>query len=47
VERAASKATLVLEPFEPLPRDARGELRDEGARLVRFVEADATSFVVR
>jgi hypothetical protein len=47
VERAATKATLRLEPFERLPRGARDELRDEGERLVRFHEPDATSYAVR
>jgi hypothetical protein len=47
VERAGARATLRLEPFERLPRGARDELRDEGARLVRLVEPDATSFAVR
>jgi hypothetical protein len=40
-------ATLRLEPFEPLSREARRELRDEGERLVRFHEPDATSYGVR
>jgi len=47
VERAKERATLVLEPFEPLPRPAERELRDEGERLVRFHERDATSYAVR
>ena len=47
VERAGAKATLRLEPFEPLPRASRGELRDEAEGLVRLVEPDATSFAVR
>jgi hypothetical protein len=47
VERTAQKATLRLEPFEPLPRDAWVELRDEGAGLVRFHEPDAVSYAVR
>jgi hypothetical protein len=47
VERAKSKATLHLEPFEPLPRTALADLRDEGGRLVRFHEPDAASFAVR
>jgi Winged helix DNA-binding domain len=47
VERTARKATLRLESFESLPRGAREELRDEGARLVRFHEPDATSYAVR
>jgi hypothetical protein len=46
-ERAGGKATLIVEPFEPLPRSAGPELRDEAARLVRFVEPDATSYAVR
>jgi hypothetical protein len=47
VERAAQRATLRLEPFERLPRGARDDLRDEGERLVRFHEPDATSYAVR
>jgi hypothetical protein len=47
VERAQTKATLVLEPFEPLPEPARAELAEEAARLVRVVEPDATSFATR
>jgi hypothetical protein len=47
VERAGAKATLRLEPFEPLPRGAKAEVRDEAERLVRFVEPDATSYLVR
>jgi hypothetical protein len=46
-ERAGPKATLVVEPFDGLPRAATRELRDEAARLVRFVEPDATSYAVR
>ena len=46
-ERTATKATLVLEPFAPLPRAARTELRDEAARLLRFVEPDAMSYATR
>ena len=47
VERTAQKATLALEPFEPLPRGAKRQLRDEGERLVRFHEPDAVSYAVR
>ena len=47
VERLGSKATLRLEPFEPLPRRALADVRDEGERLVRFHEPDAVSFAVR
>jgi hypothetical protein len=47
VKRAPDRATLLIRPFDPLPRVWRDELRDEGERLVRFVEDDATSFAVR
>jgi hypothetical protein len=47
VERTKEKATLLFEPFEPLPRAAERELRDEGERLVRFHEPDAVSYAVR
>ena len=43
VERTALKATLVLEPFEPLPPRIHEELVDEGERLARFLEPDAAS----
>jgi hypothetical protein len=47
VERTKDNATLRLEPFAPLPRTARRELVEEGERLVRFIEDDATSYAVR
>jgi len=47
VERTARKAALVVAPYEALPRRALRELRDEAARLVRFVEPQATSYAVR
>jgi hypothetical protein len=47
VERAGRRAELVLEPFERLGREAKNELRDEGGRLVRFVEPDAERYAVR
>jgi hypothetical protein len=47
VERSARKATIVLEPYEPLPRAARREVRDEATRLVRFVEPQSASHAVR
>jgi hypothetical protein len=46
-ERAAAKATLWIEPFERLPRGAARDVRDEAARLVRFVEPYATSYAVK
>jgi hypothetical protein len=47
VERSARKATVVVEPFERLPRAAAAELKDEGAGLACFHEPDAPSFAVR
>jgi hypothetical protein len=45
-ERTRSKATLVLEPFEGVPRGARRALKAEAERLLRFVEPEATSYSV-
>lgn len=47
VERVGERATLRLEPFEPLPRGARRELRDKAGGLIRVVEPDAVSYAVR
>ncbi len=47
VERSGKKATLSLEPFEPLAAGAKRELREEAERLVHFVEPDAGSHSVR
>jgi hypothetical protein len=47
VERTAAKATLVLEPFEGLPREPERALRDEAERLLRVVESVADSYAVR
>ncbi len=46
VERTPRKATLVLEPFESLPRPSLGELREEAERLVEFVEPGARAYGV-
>ena len=46
-ERTAEKATLVVEAFERLPRGVARDVRAEAARLVRFVEPDATSYAVK
>jgi len=46
VERSARKATLVMEPFEPLPRKTLADVRDEAERLVRFIEPDAPAHAV-
>jgi winged helix DNA-binding protein len=47
VEHAAGKATLIVQPFAPLPRGARRDVEAESAGLVRFHEPDATSFATR
>jgi hypothetical protein len=46
-ERSGKKATLLVEPYEPLPRALRDALSAEGARLVRILEPDALSYAVR
>ncbi len=46
-ERARGKATLVVEPFGPLPKADRDALAEEGERLVRFVGQGAEAFEVR
>ena len=47
VEAKKASATLVIEPFTPVPRAARAALTEEGDALVRFVEPEAASFAVR
>ncbi len=47
VERTKAQATLRLESFAPLPRGAREEVHEEGERLIRWHEDDATSHAVR
>jgi hypothetical protein len=47
LERTARKATLVLEPFEPVPAAVRRALQDEAEALVRFVEPGAPAHAVR
>ncbi len=46
-ERDHRKATLVIEPFEPLSGEARDALLEEGERLLRFVEDGAEAIEVR
>ena len=47
MERAKTKATLILAPYGKLTKAVLGELTVEGEALLRFVEPDATTFVVR
>ena len=45
-ERTSAKATLVIEPFEPLAKKDRDALASEGERLIRFVGEGAEAFEV-
>ena len=45
-ERTRGKATLVIEPFEALVKQDRGELAEEGERLIRFIRHGAEAFKV-
>ncbi len=47
IARKRGSATLVIEPFEALSREAREQLAEEGEALLRFVEDDAGAFEVR
>jgi hypothetical protein len=40
-------ATLVIAPFEALSKSSPAALTEEGERLARFVEPDATTFAIR
>jgi hypothetical protein len=46
-ERTRGKATLLIEPFEPLATKDRDSLAKEGERLVRFVGRGVEAFEVR
>ncbi len=46
-ELTRGKATLVIEPFEPLSASAREALTEEGERLVRLVGDGAKAYAVR
>jgi hypothetical protein len=46
-KRTTKVATLVLDPFEPLPRAWKRELKDEGERLLGFLEPAAPAYEVR
>jgi hypothetical protein len=46
-ERKKATATLVAEPFAPLPKKTRDALAGEGEALLRFVEPEARAFEVR
>lgn len=46
IARKKTTATLVVEPFVALKKAVRDELANEGERLLRFAEEDATEFAV-
>ncbi len=46
-ERSGTLATLVIEPFAPLPAAARDGLAEEGERLIRFSDDRARDFAIR
>jgi hypothetical protein len=46
-ERTSRKATLVIEPFEPLSKKDRSVLAEEGERLIRFTSEGVGAFEVR
>jgi hypothetical protein len=47
VERSKDAATLMIEPFAKLSKPELTALKEEGGRLIRFVEANAKSYEVR
>lgn len=46
IEKKKGVATLTLQPFGKLTKAVKGELQEEGERLLRFVEEDARSYLV-
>jgi hypothetical protein len=47
IERRAGTATLRIEPFEPLRKQDRAVVAEEGARLLGFAAADVKSHDVQ
>lgn len=47
IERKKGVAALVVQPFAALSKTVREELAEEGDKLVRFVESDASTFELR
>lgn len=45
-DRKRDAAILSIEPLEPLSPQTLAELREEGERLIRFIEPDASTFAV-
>jgi hypothetical protein len=46
-ERRKGDAALIVQPFAPLAPETHTALLDEGERLMRFVESDATTYSAR
>lgn len=46
IERKKATASLKMTPFIPTPKSAKNAVHAEGDALLRFVEPDATTFVV-
>jgi hypothetical protein len=46
-ERTRGKTTLVIEPFEPLAKNDRDALTEEGGWLVRFIQEGTEAFEIR
>jgi hypothetical protein len=46
-ELTRGKMTLVIEPFEPLAKNDRDTLAEEGERLVRFIQEGNEAFEIR
>jgi len=47
VEKAKGTAMLAIEPFIPITKPQRDEIASEAEQLVRFVEPDAKSYVMK
>ncbi len=47
VEKTGKSATLLLEPFEPIPASVLPALLEEGELLLRFIENNADEYQVR
>jgi hypothetical protein len=45
-ERNREKATLVIEPFEPLRKEDREALAEEGLRLLTFAASNAKTHAI-
>ena len=47
VELARQSATLIVEPFAPIPAKAKAELKAEGERLLHFIEPNAATHKIQ